>query len=206
MSPENVDVSILLKSVDNLSKSLKDASESMEDAGNSIDDLFADLAKREENRFFLFKFIDRLFPSTLGYRTSYIIFRPFKVISEIGIRIKWANQRVFRGWDDRAIWSIDFHIANQMVQWLDVLLEEPYVGAPAMYMPEECFYDDDIGEYAFKYYAELYRWDLRQMRKGFESYSLMPYLEYSSPEYLQSKKDFERGMELFKKLYVTLWT
>jgi len=32
--------------------------------------------------------------------------------------LKWAAQRVYRGWDDRVIWSIDMYLAKMLPIWL----------------------------------------------------------------------------------------
>lgn len=39
-------------------------------------------------------------------------------------QVRWAKQRLFRGWDDRAVWSLDTHLAGtlgaQLIQMADI--------------------------------------------------------------------------------------
>ena len=37
--------------------------------------------------------------------------------------VKWAWQRLTRGWDDRIIWSIDYYLARMLPIWLSCLKE-----------------------------------------------------------------------------------
>ena len=62
---------------------------------------------------YIFDFVDETFPKGLfGYRFTYIIIRPHKILEEISYRIKWAFQRVYRGWDDRAVGSVDIWLSE----------------------------------------------------------------------------------------------
>ncbi len=45
-------------------------------------------------------------------------------------RIRWAWQRLTRGWDDRVIWSIDIHLARVIPIWLQALKEDK-MGVPS---------------------------------------------------------------------------
>jgi len=35
--------------------------------------------------------------------------------------VKWAWQRLYRGWDDRATWSADYYFARQISEILDAI-------------------------------------------------------------------------------------
>lgn len=49
--------------------------------------------------------------------------------------IKWAWQRLYRGWDDRVIWSIMDYLARMLPVWLERLREETH-GVPGSLCPE----------------------------------------------------------------------
>ena len=48
----------------------------------------------------------------IKYKLMHILFHPFMNIKEVYLHIKWAFQRVYRGWDDRAAYGIDFFLAK----------------------------------------------------------------------------------------------
>jgi len=66
----------------------------------------------------------------LGYRKSYYFTHPHKLISELCSHVKWAWQRVVRGWDDTVTWDLDRYLCFMMPQWLDRLASVPYLGCP----------------------------------------------------------------------------
>lgn len=57
----------------------------------------------------------------IWFEVDWYIFRPLRDFKN---EIKWAWQRVYRGWDDRAIWSIQEHIAKQIVDMIEVYKEQ----------------------------------------------------------------------------------
>lgn len=50
-------------------------------------------------------------------------------------QLKWAWQRLYRGWDDRVIWSIMDYLARLLPVWLERLKEEKH-GVPGSLCPE----------------------------------------------------------------------
>jgi hypothetical protein len=66
----------------------------------------------------------------------------FSVFRDVKNEIKWAYQRVFRGWDDRVIWSIDWYLAEYLPVWLEELKNSKH-GCPMIMVPE----GDDSTEY-----------------------------------------------------------
>ena len=57
------------------------------------------------------------------YTKKYYLTHPWEILFEIKRNLVWAWQRVFRGWDDRVVWSIDFYLFEMMPQWLRQLKE-----------------------------------------------------------------------------------
>ncbi len=74
-------------------------------------------------------------------------------------KLKWAVQRVFRGWDDRVIWNIDMYLARMMPVWLRQLKAQK--GFPPL-----VFHGDDVDiEESEKMWNEI----LDKMIEGFEA-------------------------------------
>lgn len=42
------------------------------------------------------------------------------------MQVRFAYQRVVRGWDDRSLWSLDTHLARTLAEQLDALAEEAH--------------------------------------------------------------------------------
>ncbi len=75
-------------------------------------------------------------------------------------KLRWAIQRVFRGWDDRVIWSIDMYLARMMPVWLRQLKSQKH-GVPPL-----VFHGDDVDlEESEKLWEEI----LDEMIEGFEA-------------------------------------
>jgi len=47
-----------------------------------------------------------------------LLYRLLDTKDSICLPIKWAWQRLTRGWDDRVIWSIDYYLSEMMPAWL----------------------------------------------------------------------------------------
>ncbi len=74
-------------------------------------------------------------------------------------KLKWAAQRVYRGWDDRVIWNIDMYLARMMPVWLRQLKAQE--GFPPL-----VFHGDDVDdEESEKMWDEI----LDKMIEGFEA-------------------------------------
>ena len=58
-----------------------------------------------------------------GYNNWYLLLHPWKIISESCNHLHWAWQRVFRGWDDRVAWGIDWHLAKMLPVWINRMKE-----------------------------------------------------------------------------------
>lgn len=84
-------------------------------------------------------------------------------------KVKWAYQRVVRGWDDTAVWSIDYWLDEKMPDMLRKLKEDKHGVPMSMFddlpMNEHGYHDEPEMEIASK------RWDevLDKMIAGFEA-------------------------------------
>ena len=105
------------------------------------------------------------------YNKHYYLTHPWKIISEIKYNIKWAWQRIFRGWDDRVCWSIDGYLFKMMPQWLRQLKETKH-GIPFCFFEEIGAKYDNHGGYSdedMKNAEAHFNKILDQMIEGFES-------------------------------------
>lgn len=65
---------------------------------------------------------DKAFPDGIfGYNAFHALTHPLIIIKGCINEVRWAWQRVFRGWDDRVIWSIDIYLSEMIPLWLKKL-------------------------------------------------------------------------------------
>lgn len=72
----------------------------------------------------------------LGYSPHMIFDSPISILHQIRDEIKWAYQRVFRGWDDRASWGIGYWLNDIMPDILRMALEKGQ-GIPITFFDKE---------------------------------------------------------------------
>lgn len=118
-------------------------------------------------------------------------------------RIKWAYQRVFRGYDDTVAWSIDYYLNGIMPSVLRQLKENKH-GTPMTVFPTGDEYTDEDGnptEAASKVAQK--RWDeiLDKIIAGFEANAQL----LESPKQEEQNRIWEEGSKLFIKHYNSLW-
>ena len=146
-----------------------------------------------------------------GYRLSYVLLRPHLILRGCCDEIKWAWQRVFRGWDDRVIWSVDCYISRNMPAWLRGVRE--WCGVPvSMYVGDFSTSTRDEDD------AAAARWHgiLDEMIAGFEAGYRAEMMEYPDlgnipaselhKKILADNKLLKRALQLFAKYYSNLWT
>ena len=128
----------------------------------------------------------------------------FKTYS-IKSNIVWAWQRMVRGWDDRAIWSIDVYLSDQIPQLVRRLKEIAH-GTPT-----QMFEDSDWDEEGNYYTDEAMKrasakWDaiLDEIAEGFEEYYFLSVEGDCSMEAWESEK-FKKAFDLLKEYFPNLW-
>jgi hypothetical protein len=110
--------------------------------------------------------------------------------------VRYAWQRVFRGWDDRAVWSIDYWLDAKMPAMLRRLKETKHGVPSSMFTPEDCIpqgeWQGNPSEEGMKRAGA--RWDaiVDKMIAGFEASArvkeglyedeLGPYPDWNPPE------------------------
>ena len=123
-------------------------------------------------------------------------------------KIKWAYQRVTRGWSDEDSWNINSHIARILPPMLRSIAKN-HAGCPVEFWDSEKLND------------EGHRWaeTLEEIAQGFEAFTAiqnMNYFEFVKGEagYKRETNEeqlklltakYERGMLLFSQYYFNFW-
>ena len=130
-----------------------------------------------------------------GYARWYYLTHPWEWVEDLLHNLRWAWQRVYRGWDDRVVWSIDGHLATMMPIWLQRLKETNH-GVPCLFTN-----DNDYAEG-----ERLWNEKLDAMISGFEAARKIVYTEFDSAiEEERLENEFARGMDVFTKYFFYLW-
>ena len=145
-----------------------------------------------------------------GYDPYHVIFMfpsfIYRRFSEFLDKLKWAYQRVVRGWDDRAVWSLDIWMTEKVLEILKVLKGNKHGVPNPMFegLPyedeERCSHSDE----SYKIAEERWNTELDKMIAGFEAAKKMEEWE-SMDEYKELEKVFQEGMASFTKYYFNLW-
>lgn len=140
-----------------------------------------------------------------GYLPYHVIFEFPKFLwnrIDDGLReIKWAYQRVYRGWDDRAVWSVSGWLSQIMPDILKQLREDKY-GIPHEFF-DDPFLDSSDEEWAV---ARL-KWDaeLGKMIVGFlSSREILDWNWKDEGERESLERAFQEGMDSFVRYYFNL--
>jgi hypothetical protein len=158
-----------------------------------------DWQKEWEEEHPILNWVDGLFKdrSIADYRASYTITHPWIIFPFAWRHICWAWQRIFRQWDDRVIWSIDYYLAKMIPIWMRQLKKDKH-GIPGMAFRKEDLQNPsgEITDHAFELAKNLYDDVLEDIAIGFENYK----------ENEDTKNPiFEKGFDLFRKWFGTFW-
>jgi len=140
-----------------------------------------------------------------GWSPYYLLLHPWDFFKEVGRQIEWAWQRVFRGWDDRAVWSADTYFAEQIVE---IVSELRKIGCG---VPMSMFYElpyEDESNYRYSDESEkiaIERWNkiLDDIVFGFNTY-----LEnYNKGLFNDNNTNngYAKAFDLFEKHFGSLW-
>lgn len=103
--------------------------------------------------------------------------------------IKWAYQRVVRGWDDSEVWSLDWSISEKMVPMLKEL-KENHCGTPAQLTEEE--WDTILQQMIDGFQAKLDKDDIAPSGTYLEEWNRLDEIQ-------------KKGLQLFIKHFDSLW-
>lgn len=141
-----------------------------------------------------------------GYNWKYLLTHPWVLIGAISQEIKFAWQRVFRGWDDKAVWDIDHYLAN-LISQLVKELKELERGVPTEMFEEE---DWDEKNFCYKDGAmekAVAKWELilDEIADGFIYYRENIYDSFTNEEIEELQRRLDNSIDLMKKHYMSLW-
>ncbi len=179
----------------------------------SHEEFMEDLKREDEKKNFR-NWLGNKIPNGIAeYHPYHALTHPWLILDYWMRQIKYAWQRVFRGWDDTAVWSIDSYLAKLIPQ-LVTKLRDDNIGIPtAMFeglesIPDIKVHDetgnftDEASDIAHKKWVEVQT----KIIEGFEAYlklDFYPHTDNSEEEEL--KRKFEEGFDLFRKHFSSLW-
>lgn len=144
--------------------------------------------------------------SFCGYKTKHTLLHPWKIIDYGWYEVRYAWDRVFKGYDCRVAWSIDHYLNKMIPLWVEEIRE--YSG-----IPMQIFRSDDYDEkgYVKKEAEERAKkeWNeiLNKIIAGFQAnQKMMDIMIKTKEEYKEQEKIWQEGMQLFIKYYNSLWT
>lgn len=131
-----------------------------------------------------------------GYARWYYLTHPWKWVEDLLLNLKWAYQRVYRGWDDRVIWSIDYYLSYMLPIWLQKLKGDKR-GIPVEFFNENMDNEEEA--------EALWNSELDKMICGFKvSFDMLDGI-YNVKEREKLMVVYEKGMESFSKHFFSLW-
>ena len=145
------------------------------------------------------------------YNKRYYLTHPWEVLLEIKRNLVWAWQRVFRGWDDRVIWSIDWYLAEKIPQWM-MTLKERKAGIPGRMFNKEDF-DSDYNptKEGMKRATEKWNDILDAIAYGLTEYSNFengtshPLKGSYADEQKRVNEEAKKSLELFAENFGSFW-
>jgi hypothetical protein len=176
---------------------------------NSVEEMFEDMDREFRQTNPIGYWIDHtLFKGNvfLGYAPHYSLTHPWKS-AELGIdQIRYAWQRVFKGYDERVVWGIDYYLTENIPIWLKEL-KKNNIGVSMQYFDsndwneEKSDFNDDAMEKALIKQNEV----LDKIIEGFEAQKRIEdeALWKNDPEYEELKNKFDEAFDLFHKYYGT---
>jgi hypothetical protein len=168
----------------------------------NLEETFINWEKEFQKKHPILYKIDLLFKnkSIADYRASYSLSHPWIIIEYVFRQVKYAYQRVVRGWDDRAIWSIDYYLAKLIPELLKAL-KKSMPGIPLMAFSDEALKrsDNPTGkdvDAAQKKYFQV----IDEIIAGFENY-------YNQDVSLDKDElIIHKTLDLFRDWFQTFWS
>lgn len=124
-------------------------------------------------------------------------------IKDLLLEVKWAYQRVVRGWDDRVVWSVDCWL-NGIMPSILTRLQEDKLGTPSVFFADL----QNVTEQDEVEARKLWQLELQKMIDGFKASQDLIDLKYDWKDPSQKdklEKTFNEGMESFVRYYHSLW-
>ena len=179
-----------------------------------LDDLNEELDETLEREEMDFKknnpirnWINELFGRSLfGYAPTYSLSHPHVLFMDLMRQIKWAYQRVYRHYDDRVCWSVDYWLDSIMPDIL-LRLKNTKQGTPIQFydgLPHDENYN--YGDEGDKIAQGRWNEELEKMIAGFLASKKINDWEYETDEEREIlERVFDNGMKSFVENYRSLW-
>lgn len=135
------------------------------------------------------------------YASRHYLTHPWLFFDGLWDNLRWAWQRVFKGYDERIAWSIDWYLVDAMPLWIDELIEDIKVlGGIPTEIYEDCGCDEVKAE-------EEWVRILDEIKSGFVAGHKMLNLEWDSlDEYSVLHGRLKNSFELLKEHFFSLWS
>jgi hypothetical protein len=124
------------------------------------------------------------------YNTKWYLTHPWLFVDNLFRNIKWAFQRVFRGWDDKSVWDINYFLTDILPPMIKKLDKQGY---PASLCKEGL--TDEEGE-------RIWQDILNKIVLGFEAAERIQ--SFKKNNYKEDIKLFREGLGLFTKYFFDL--
>jgi len=145
-----------------------------------------------------------------GYSAYHALTHPHVLLADLSRQIKWAWQRVFRGWDDRVSWSIDCYLDDYLPLWIERLIKYKK-GIPVSMFKDEDYVEGspnyEIKDESLAIRKKEFDAILQKIADGFRLHKKIIDLEfeYDTPEDKEAREKFNTAFDLFKEHYESLW-
>ncbi len=173
-----------------------------------VEEMFDELEKEHKREHPIEWWIDNVLfkgKGLFGYAPHHSLTHPNIILSDLAREVKWAYQRVTRGWDDRVVWSVDEWLATIMPDILKKLKDTKYGIPYAVFEKHELEEDGNVSEENQKIAEERWNNELDKMIAAFRISNKIEDYDLNSNEVEARRKVFERGMASFVKYYNCLW-
>jgi len=188
----------------------KNIIESDDKTFDTPEEMFKDIDKEFKNNHPIKYWIDYslfLDKGFFGYAPHHFFTHPWIAIEFVSQEIRWAWQRVFKGFDERIIWSIDWYLAEKIPLWVQRLKETKHGTPYSMFTDQQLSNPEGISNEATDMAREKWNIVLDKIILGFESYHKIQEesLYEKDPEFSELNKNYEVGFDLFKEHFKSLW-
>jgi hypothetical protein len=141
-----------------------------------------------------------------GYKFSYVIRHPLIILGLCIDEIKYAWQRVFKGYDERISWELDWYLAKMIPLWISDIRHAKVPGVPTSFFDkyphdENYNYSEDDEKKAFEEWNSI----LIEIENGFKDYLKLDETDFHDPERKNMEKRFNRAFDLFRQYFSDLW-
>lgn len=177
---------------------------------DSIEEMFEDMGKEWKKEHPFFYWIDHtLFKRTdgvCGEAPHSFLSHPWIFFKWFYDRVKWAWQRVFIGYDERVIWSVDFYLSKMIPVWLEKLKTDKHGVPSSMFEDSDWDFENSVlldgsMERATARYNEI----LNEIIEGFKLYENLDWKNPEDNDYDWMSQKFENGFDLFREYFGTFW-